>query len=126
MEMYHRFAEAATFEEVDQVYEEIRDRFGHPPPEALCLGEVMAWRVYGRGLQATAVELDGRRLSARLGPNTPLPGTVATGLAAATGGRYRLMGSDRVATTLSDEANPYARLKEGTQVLADLMTHLPT
>ena len=31
MELYHRLGEAASFEEVDAIFEEIKDRFGSLP-----------------------------------------------------------------------------------------------
>ena len=125
LELYRRLSSATSVDEVREVMGEIRDRFGVLPVEAEHLGEVMAWRVYGRRLGATALELDGTRFSVRLGPQTPLPGEVAAGLRQRTGGQFRLMGADRVATALEDTGAPRARLRAGTAALAELMTFVP-
>ncbi len=124
LELYRRLSTATSVDEIRDVMAEIRDRFGPPPLEARCLGEVMAWRVYGRKLRATALELDGRRMSVRRGPETPWPGSYPAGLATESGRRYRRMGSDRVATTLPEDENPVGRLKSGTAALADLVADL--
>lgn len=46
MEIYQRLGEAVSWEEVDNVWEEIRDRFGSPPEPALWLYHMTRIRVY--------------------------------------------------------------------------------
>jgi transcription-repair coupling factor (superfamily II helicase) len=97
LDLYRRLSSARDIDGVSAVMDEIRDRFGDPPMEAVHLGFVMACKSYGRALRALALELRGDRFSIRLGPDTPLPAGVAATLHQATSGRLRLQGADRIA-----------------------------
>lgn len=46
MEIYQRFGEALSWEEVDAIWEEVQDRFGAPPEPALWLYHVTRIRVF--------------------------------------------------------------------------------
>lgn len=46
MEIYQRLGEAASLEEVDEIWEEIKDRFGKPPEQALWLYHITRIRVF--------------------------------------------------------------------------------
>jgi len=46
MEIYQRFGEAYSLEEVDALFEEVRDRFGKPPEPVLWLYHLMRIRVW--------------------------------------------------------------------------------
>lgn len=47
MELYHRLGEAATNEEIDALFDELRDRFGPPPPPAKWLYHLNRIRLFG-------------------------------------------------------------------------------
>lgn len=47
MELYHRFGEAASFEEVDEILQEMQDRFGPPPNAVLWLECLTNLRIFG-------------------------------------------------------------------------------
>ena len=102
LDLYRRLSSAGDIDEVESVMEEIRDRFGEPPEEAVNLGYVMACKTYGRRLHALALELRGPKLSVRLGPTTPLSPEVAASLAAQTDGRLRLASGDRIVIALPE------------------------
>jgi len=126
LDLYRRLSAANGKEEVEEVMEEIRDRFGEPPVEVVHLGHIMVCKTYGRRLRALALELKGRRFSVRLGPDTPLPAEVAAGLRDATDGYLRLVGGDRIATTvptvLADDRSE--QLEACQQALAALSTYV--
>lgn len=97
LDLYRRLSSARDVDGVDAVMEEIRDRFGDLPMEAVHFHFLMACKTYGRALRALALELRGDRFTIRLGPDTPLSGEVAAALHQTTQGRLRLQGSDRIA-----------------------------
>jgi transcription-repair coupling factor (superfamily II helicase) len=100
LDLYRRLSSARDVDGVNAVMEELRDRFGDPPMEAVHLGYVMACKSYGRVLRALALELRGDRFSIRLGPQTPLAAAVAATLHQRTEGRLRLQGADRITVRL--------------------------
>lgn len=97
LDLYRRLSAAPDIDAVTAVMEEIRDRFGEPPMEAVHLGFVMACKTYGRTLRALALELRGDRFTVRLRPQTPLSADMAKQLPALTEGRLRLVAPDRIA-----------------------------
>jgi transcription-repair coupling factor (superfamily II helicase) len=46
MELYHRLGEASTFEEIDALLSEIKDRFGPPPPPVIWLYHLTRIRAF--------------------------------------------------------------------------------
>jgi transcription-repair coupling factor (superfamily II helicase) len=126
LDLYRRLSAANTREEVEEVMEEIRDRFGEPPTEAVHLGHIMVCKTYGRRLSALALELRGRSFSVRLGPDTPLSSEVAAGLRDATDGYLRLVGGDRIATTVPSvlAEDRSEQLEACQQALAALSTYV--
>ena len=63
MEIYQRLGDALTLEEVDQIWAEIRDRFGRPPELALWLYHQSRLRVYAAQRGYTLIKLDAFSLS---------------------------------------------------------------
>jgi transcription-repair coupling factor (superfamily II helicase) len=124
LDLYRRLSSAHTVEDVDGVMEEIRDRFGEPPDEAVHLGRIMACKTYGRRLRALAIELRGDTLALRFGPDTPLPPKVAANLHRETEGRLRLAPGDRIVATVPRGSGPrQTQLLACQRVLAELATH---
>ncbi|MCH9682660.1 MAG: transcription-repair coupling factor, partial [Deltaproteobacteria bacterium] len=125
LDLYRRLSSAVDIDGVTAVMEEIRDRFGDPPMEAVHLGFVMACKTYGRALGAQALELRGNRFSIRLGPDTPLPAAVAATLADATEGRLSLLGPDRIAVRVPEAATRRRepQLRACQDALAELVTY---
>lgn len=121
LDLYRRLSAASDVDEVDGVLEEIRDRFGDPPIEVRFLGLVMGCKTYGRKLGALALEKTGARFSVRLGPQSALDPEMAAGLVTRRG-RYRLMGTDRIATdVIEPRGDDHTRTLEACQaVLAEL------
>lgn len=58
MEIYQRLGEALTWEEVDMIWEEIKDRFGPPPEPALWLYHLTRIRVFAARHGFTLVKQD--------------------------------------------------------------------
>lgn len=58
MEFYQRFGEAISFEEVDHLLEELKDRFGEPPEQAVWLYHLTRMRVFAsrHGIQLVKME----------------------------------------------------------------------
>lgn len=46
MEIYHRLGEASSFEEVEEILKELKDRFGSPPSQVLWLYHLTRMRVF--------------------------------------------------------------------------------
>ncbi len=124
LDLYRRLSVARDRDTLAAIMDEIRDRFGEPPPEARCLESVMAARTLGRRLHATAVELRGERLSVRLGSDTAFPAEVAAKLATSTKGRMRLAGPDRIVVRV-EGGGEELRLRRAVDALVELCAALP-
>ncbi len=125
LDLYRRLSAATDIDGVDAVMEEVRDRFGDPPMEAVHLGLVMACKTYGRALRAQALELRGGRFSVRLGPDTPLSAEVVATLHQVTDGRVALAGPERIAVRLPEATGRRRepQLRACQQALAELVTY---
>lgn len=62
MELYQRLGDAITTEEVDGIWEEVKDRFGTPPEPALWLYHVSRIRVFASQQGYTLVKLESASL----------------------------------------------------------------
>jgi transcription-repair coupling factor (superfamily II helicase) len=124
LDLYRRLSLAPDIDAVAGVMEEVRDRFGEPPEEAVNLGYVMGCKTYGRRLHATAIEKRKAKLSVRLREDTPLPADIAVRLHAITEGAMRMAGPDRIVATLPDTQRIRAQLEAAQAALAALVTHL--
>ncbi|MCA9707212.1 MAG: transcription-repair coupling factor [Myxococcales bacterium] len=128
LDLYRRLSSARDIDGVEVVMEEIRDRFGDPPMEAVHLGLVMGCKTYGRRLHALALELRGGRFGIRLSPDTPLRAQTAASLGDMTDGRLRLQGADgdrivaRVPASTGRRREPQLRACQ--QALAELCTYV--
>ncbi len=124
LDLYRRLSVARDRDTIAAIMDEIRDRFGDPPPEARSFEYVMAARTLGRRLRATAIELRGERLSVRLGRDTALPAEYAAKLATTTKGRMKLAGPDRIVARI-EGGGEIARLSRAIDALVELCTALP-
>jgi transcription-repair coupling factor (superfamily II helicase) len=126
LDAYRRLSAVRHAEQVEGLAAELEDRYGELPLEARHYCALMACKTYGRALAAVALELGGRRFQIRLGPRTPLDGRVAAALAEATAGRWRLVGGDRLVTTVpprvGDDVTGTLRACES--ALAELSTYV--
>ncbi|MBI2742824.1 MAG: transcription-repair coupling factor [Chlamydiales bacterium] len=64
MELYHRMGEATSPSEVDAILEEIKDRFGPPPPEVLWLYHLARLRLFASLHQFLLLKFETRTLYA--------------------------------------------------------------
>ncbi len=124
LDLYRRLSLATDIDAVKNVIDEVRDRFGDMPEEAVNLGYVMACKTYARRLRATAIELRNDKLSVRLSDDTPLPTTVAARLHQLTQGRMRMASGDRIVVTLPDAPRRRIHLEAGQAALAELVTYV--
>jgi transcription-repair coupling factor (superfamily II helicase) len=58
MEMYQRLGDASSTEEVDAIFDELRDRFGQPPEQALWLYHFSRLRVIAAQKGYTLIKVD--------------------------------------------------------------------
>ncbi len=59
MEFYRRFGEAMTIDELEQIFAELQDRFGAPPPpQALWLYHISRLRVRGSKAKCTLIKME--------------------------------------------------------------------
>jgi transcription-repair coupling factor (superfamily II helicase) len=63
MEIYQRLGDAISLEEVDKIWEEVRDRFGRPPEAASWLYRMSRVRVFASQRGYTHIKLDNFTLS---------------------------------------------------------------
>jgi transcription-repair coupling factor (superfamily II helicase) len=63
MEIYQRLGDALTLEEVDAIWEEVKDRFGKPPEQALWLYHQSRIRVFASQRGFTLVKIENLSLS---------------------------------------------------------------
>jgi transcription-repair coupling factor (superfamily II helicase) len=125
LDFYRRLSAAREADEVRAVMAELEDRYGELPLDAQHFGLMMACKTYGRRLRATALELKERKFYVRLGPDTPFDGKVAATLADVTSGQFRLVGGDRIATTVPERTGLDCRrvLESCEKALAELLTY---
>jgi transcription-repair coupling factor (superfamily II helicase) len=83
MSLYKRASQARSRREVAALGEEIRDRYGPPPPEAATLLEFAAQRLRAEALGISQVDRAGAALLLRLLPQAPYPPEVLVGLVSA-------------------------------------------
>jgi len=124
LDFYRRLSVAHDRDTIAAIMDEVRDRFGEPPPEARHLEYVMACKTYGRRLSASAIELRGERLGVRLSPQTTLPPTFATTLHQRTGGRMKLAAPDRITARIEGNGDEQ-RLRKAVDALSELVAALP-
>ncbi len=72
LSFYKRFAMAEDESAVQEIADEMEDRFGPPPPPALRLVRAMELKPALRELRALGCEATGERVALHLGPDTPL------------------------------------------------------
>jgi transcription-repair coupling factor (superfamily II helicase) len=80
MSLYKRASQARSPQEVQALGEELRDRYGPPPPEASTLLEFAAHRLRAEALGITQVDRAGAALQLRLAPQAPYPPQALVGL----------------------------------------------
>ncbi|MEZ4360393.1 MAG: transcription-repair coupling factor [Kofleriaceae bacterium] len=66
LELYKRLASVEHDDELAGLLEEIQDRYGPIPMDALLLGELMAVKAIARGLQIEAIEVGQQRVAAAM------------------------------------------------------------
>ncbi len=62
MELYHRLGETSSPGEVDTILDEIKDRFGEPPPEVLWLYHLTRLRLFASAHHFVLLKFDSRTL----------------------------------------------------------------
>lgn len=67
LEIYHRLGEVTTFEEIEEVFEELKDRFGELPPEAIWLYHISRIRTFASEHQIQTIKLEKRTFSIEKG-----------------------------------------------------------
>ena len=68
LEIYHRISNLKSIRELDEIHEELFERFGNFPDEALRLFEVTKIRVRTRQLKISLLRISGNKLWIRLTP----------------------------------------------------------
>ncbi|MBS3903976.1 MAG: transcription-repair coupling factor [Simkania sp.] len=58
MEIYHRFGDARSFEEVDSLVDELKDRFGPCPPQVLWLKSLTRIKIFAATRHITLLKFD--------------------------------------------------------------------
>lgn len=86
---YQRISAALTTDEVDRLEEELRDRFGAPPPEVIALLDLAKLRILAIAKGVQKVALEQRRLTLEVGPKFSLSEEALPKLATITGGNFR-------------------------------------
>ena len=87
LELYKRLSAVADDDELATVMNEIADRYGPLPGDAILLGELMATKAIARKLGALALEISSARIAIALPPDSPVD-PVAAGWRRLPDGRF--------------------------------------
>ena len=120
LDFYRRLAQAGGEDDVRVVLEELVDRYGPLPDEAVLLGEVMVDKTLVRTLGAQAYELSAARLVVTLGETTRLEPAKVLKLVQGKGSRWKLSPDMRLAYSFT-EAEKGARLPAARTRLDELV-----
>jgi transcription-repair coupling factor (superfamily II helicase) len=102
LDLYRRLAQTESDEGVEGILEELTDRYGPPPKEALLLARVMADKLIVRRLRARAYELTPTRFVLALGNETPLDPVRVLRLCSQPGTRFKLSSDMRLTYAFTD------------------------
>jgi len=102
LDLYRRLSQTDSDEGIAGVLEELTDRYGPPPKEALLLARVMADKLIVRRLRARAYELTPTRLVLALGNDTPLDPVRVLRLCSQKGTRFKLSSDMRLTYAFDD------------------------
>jgi len=115
---YQRIAAAVTADEVDRLADELKDRFGPPPPEVLALLDLTRLRILATTKGVQKVALEARRLTLEVGPKFTLSEQAVGALTKFTGGNFRFA-KDAIVVGLPD-TEPHGRLASVRDVVSIL------
>jgi transcription-repair coupling factor (superfamily II helicase) len=90
LSFYRRFATASDQHAIDELADEMEERFGPPPTPARDFVRVMSLKPPLRELRALGCEADGKRVTLHLREDTPLDPAKLMPLVAMPGGRWSL------------------------------------
>jgi transcription-repair coupling factor (superfamily II helicase) len=124
LDLYKRLAGAANADEVQAILEELADRYGPVPGEALLLGELMVLKALARRLRAQSLELTRTHVTLALPEDTPLPPARVAELVGRQGSGYRLTPDMRLRKSF-DAAEQRAPAEAARAALAELCAGLP-
>ena len=116
LELYKRLSDAESEDEVKQLLDEMRDRYGNLPPEVITLGDLMVLKVHARGLRARSLELTRSRLVLALADDTPLGPDALVELVQDP--RYRLTPDMRLARSFSPRRGAPGRRERAAMLAA--------
>jgi transcription-repair coupling factor (superfamily II helicase) len=119
LDFYRRLAQARDEDDVRTTLEELADRNGPLPDEAVLLGEVMVDKTLVRALGVQGYELSAARLVLTVGESSRLDPAKVLALAHAKGSRWKLTPDQRLAYTFT-EAEKEARLPAARARLREL------
>ncbi|MEK6606411.1 MAG: transcription-repair coupling factor [Myxococcota bacterium] len=120
LDLYQRLAQASGEDDVRNIVEEMRDRYGPEPPEVVTLARLMTLKAAARALGATSLEIARGRVAIALDERTPLHAAKVAAMAARRGSPWKLTPDGRVVRALPpDEPD---RLDAARRALAELAT----
>lgn len=125
VELYRKLATREDAEEIDNLADELIDRFGELPTEANNLIGLMQIKVIARMLKIVQINFEGGRFSIKLDESTPLKTEDIIELAAKDPSKYRLIPPDKLlilAENTSDEASILKSAKNSLSMLARYAT----
>ena len=126
LDVYRRLSTAGDVDDVDAIVDELQDRFGDLPEEAIALTQAMTCKTYARQLRAASVELRGPRLAVRLTDQTPLSPQQVLDLQESSDGRIRLRNGEQVVIRLTDAETSTSRLRAALNALQALTGMIAT
>ena len=123
LELYRRLASLESEDEIDPIEDELRDRFGRPPPEVENLLELSAIKTFAKKLRIKQIRYDGKHFVFAFDPSSPLNPDLLTQRIAKEPKRYRLTPDLRFIVTQSLEKESLA-LQAAKKFLRELTLHL--
>ena len=116
---YRRLSRAESVEDLEDLFQEIRDRFGELPPPMEALRDVLLLKLAIAPWNVLGVTLQGSHFAVRIGPETRLSPAKVIRMMEKTPGKYRLT-PDMTLTRKLDESEMHERMASVRRVLREL------
>jgi transcription-repair coupling factor (superfamily II helicase) len=124
IDFYRRLASRETSEEIEILGEELIDRFGPLPIEAMHLLDVMLVKQLARSLRFIQLNFDGVHFSCQIDKSTPLGIEGLLELATARPTRYRLVPQDKLLITADETGSDSDVLHSAKKSLSHLLAYV--
>jgi transcription-repair coupling factor (superfamily II helicase) len=124
LSLYKKYALATGDDDIARIDEEMCDRFGSPPPEAVRFSEVMRLKTQLRKLRALALSASSHTATLHLRHDTPLSTAALVPFVAGSEGKYRLTPDGRLTRRVPKNEREKSGLTHADRMLVELSSLL--